>query len=479
MKGVETQATVEPKISHAALLTSAQLVRGMGRMVFVLVVARLLGPREFGVYALLFAVVEMLSVASGSGYADYLTREAAKDARAGWGLAAQLMGLRLACTFPLIGVVLGILWALKYPHDVLASAVWLSLILVPRSFSEVIQGVLRGVDRYVPYFSVDLIYNLTLLGGVAILFARGSTLGLIIALEIISAVVCAALALIYFFIFRTSERKGLGLRQLLQKSAIFNIYAFVGNLYDRLDVVLLSKLAGDYATGIYNAAYRPLGTLQLVPYGILYSLLPSLSRNVNSPDERRRLERAMGLLLSAAFVVVLTTMVFAGPAVRLVLGPRYADSAVALEILIWAVILRYINYGLNVLILAGGHERLFVVTTLACLAVNVIGNLLLIPRYSWRAAAALTIVTEFVMLAQNIYWLYRILGAVPRPLGWTKTSLIFTTLLALSLLVGHSVAPLAIGTISILIFMVYIYRVGMFSEFAAAWGSSAGLPWRR
>ena len=72
------------------------------------------------------------------------------------------------------------------------------------------------------------------------------------------------------------------------------VYAFIGNLYDRIDIVLLSRLAGNYATGVYSAAYRPLGTVQLVPYGVLYSLLPGLSRNAASGEDERRLERAMG-----------------------------------------------------------------------------------------------------------------------------------------------------------------------------------------
>ena len=87
---------IQPRFSHAVLLTSAQLARGLARLLFVLVVARSFAPKQFGVYALLLAVVEILAVASGSGYADYLTREAAQDARLGWGLGAQLTLMRLA-----------------------------------------------------------------------------------------------------------------------------------------------------------------------------------------------------------------------------------------------------------------------------------------------------------------------------------------------------------------------------------------------
>jgi len=462
----------EPKISHAVLLTSAQISRGLVRLFFMLVVARQLGPRQFGVYALLIATVEMLAVASGSGYADYLTREAAKDARLGWGLGLQLIWLRLICVIPLTAAGAGILRVLGYPRALLVSIAWLSLSLAPRSVSEAVQGVLRGIGRFVAYLAVELAFDLALIGGVMFLLVRGGGLSVAIATEVLAATAAAAASLLFVHMFRTRELVRLSTKQLLKKSAIFNIYAFVGNLYDRLDVVLLSKLAGDYATGIYSAAYRPLNTIQLVPYGVLYSLLPVLSRNAGGEDERRRLEKAMGFLLSAAFGVVLATMIFAGPAVTLVLGAHYADSAIALKILIWAVILRYVNYALNVRLLAGGHERVFVATSLVCLGVNVVGNLALIPKYSWRAAAALTIVTEIALLIQNVYWLRRTVGAIPRPAGWLRTSLVFAVLMIASFAGARILPPLLIGTACVLFFVGYLYRTGMIGEFTGAWGAS-------
>jgi len=457
----------EPKVSHAVLLTSAQLARGLVRLFFGVVVARQLGPERLGVYAVLLAMVEMLAVASGSGYADYLTREAAKDARVGWGLASQLTWLRLGCAVPLAAVGLGILWVLGYPRMVLVAATWLSLSLAPRSVSEAVQGVLRGIGRYVAYLVVELAFDLALVGGVVFLLVRGGGLNVVIGTEIIAPTAATVAGVVFALMYRPNERFRLKGKQLLEKSAIFNTYGFVANLYDRFDIVLLSKLAGNYATGVYSAAYRPLGTIQLVPYGVLYSILPILSRGAEA--ERERLERAMGFLLSAAFVVVLVTMVYAGPAVTLLFGAPYAESAIALKILIWAVILRYVNYALNVRLLAGGHERVFVRTSLVCLGVNLIGNLILIPLYSWKGAAAITIATEFLLLVQNVYWLRKTVGAIPKPFGWVQTSLVFAALVGVVLAGARSASPLLVGSACVVFFLGYLYRTGMIGEFAQVW----------
>jgi O-antigen/teichoic acid export membrane protein len=458
-----------PKISQAALLTGAQLVRALSRLLFVVVVARALGPEQFGVYTLLLAVVEIAAVISGVGYGDFITREAARDERLGWGLGEQLTGLRIAYAIPLAAIALGLLWLFGYPRLVLVATAWISLTLIPRSLTETIQGVLRGIGSYWEYVSLDLALGFVLALGACVLLAHGGGVLMVVATELAAATAAGMMAFGLTLRLRTKERTFLDWSALFKKSVVFNIYPIVINLYDRIDVLLLSKLAGNYATGVYGAAYRPLGAVQILPYGILYSLLPALSRGNWRGAERERLERATGLLLSAAFLIVLTTMSFADPIVALLLGARFSEAAGAMRILIWAVILRYLNYALSVGLLAAKRERVFIVSASVCLALNFIGNLIFIPMFSWRAAAVLTNITEMVVLTMNLYWLRQVTGTYLKPHGGARISLVFVGLLAAALAGAKVVSPPVIGTASILIFLMYLYQTGMVGEFAAAW----------
>jgi O-antigen/teichoic acid export membrane protein len=459
-----------PRFSHTLFLTASQGAKWSLRLVFVAVIARAMGPEKFGTYALIFAMVEFLAVASGAGYADYLTREAAKDERAGWGLALQLMLLRVAIAIPVAAIEIGILSLMRYPHAVLAGTAWMAVTIIPRSLSEAVQGVLRGIHRYGSFLAIELVLGGGLVAGAVVLFLRHGGLSMAIWTEVFAAAAAGVAGLAFLLKFKTSEPIWLSRSDLVRRGSVFNVYSFVATLYDRFDVVLLSRLAGDYALGIYAVAYRALLITQIVPYSVLYSLLPTLSRNWASKRERARLEKAMGLLLSAAFVVVLATMVFAGPAVLLLLGPRYAESAVALKILIWAAILRYANYGLNISLLAAGRERVFMKTFLVCLAVNFVGNLIFIPMYSWRAAAFLTIVTELVLLVQNLYWIRRTAGEVAVPWSIARTSCVFIVLLTLASGGAHFGSPMAAGTLCLLVFAAYLFFSGMLAEFAGTWG---------
>lgn len=460
---------MDAKFSDAVLLTATQFVRWSLRGAFAVVVARALGPEKFGIYALLFAMVEFLSVASGAGYADYLTREAAKDERIGWDLGLKLMLLRMGIAGVVLGGEIAILMVLHYPRLVIAGTVWMSLIMAPRSLTEAVQGVLRGMRRYVEYLLIEALLGITLItGGVVLLERRGGLNGAI-ATEVLASLAAGAVALGFAIKFRTAHRIPLKISTLIKKSAVFNVYGFMGTLYDRFDIVLLSKLAGDYATGIYAAAYRALGMTQIVGSGVLYSLLPSLSRHSFDKTQQRQLEKAMGLLLNAAFIVVLGTLVFAGPLVRLVLGPRYAESALTLKILIWSVIFRYLNYALNIGLLAAGYERVFIVTTSLCLAVNFFGNLWLIPLYSWRAAAVLTIVTDLVSVTVNTCYIRRAVGRFIIPFGALRSTVAFAILLVATFAAARFISPVFVGTVGLSCFLLYLYRSGMLVEFASIW----------
>ena len=97
-----------------------------------------------------------------------------------------------------------------------------------------------------------------------------------------------------------------------------------------------------------------------------------------------------GAETTLAFSMILGTMLLADPAVRFMLGPGYQGSVAVFKILAWATVPSFLNYALNIFLLARNREWVFLRTASVCTVVNVAANLLLIPRYSYIAAAAVT-----------------------------------------------------------------------------------------
>jgi O-antigen/teichoic acid export membrane protein len=444
--------------SGAANLSASQVVRRLFRSLFLLPAARLLGPEIFGLYILLLTVTEILALISGTGFGDYLTREVAKSPRLAYQLLFRMTQLRLIYLLILAAIIIPGLSLLRYSPFVLVNAALLSLTLLPRAVSESSQGIMRAMQRFSLVFWIELLQGTILLGTGSLLLIRGWGLRGIIWAELAASLVGAAVALpVALRLCPERAQDVSGWRQQIRKTFAFNLYPLIGNTYDRVDVVLLSKLVGNTAVGVYSLPYRAYTALSILPWGIMGTLLPSLAKSSWGQDERKRCSMTMQLLYAAALFLILGTTLLAGDAVRIVLGPGYRESAPVLKILAWAMIPMFLNFALNTFLLAKNQERVFLRTASVCTVVNVAANLLLIPRYSYFAAAAVTILTELVLFGQNLALVRKSLGYVPMPTRALQNSLVF----AAALIVAHQSArflpAVAVAVVALGIFAAYLY----------------------
>jgi O-antigen/teichoic acid export membrane protein len=97
------------------------------------------------------------------------------------------------------------------------------------------------------------------------------------------------------------------------------------------------------------------------------------------------------------------------------LGTGYTQSILTLKILVWAAPPAFLNSALNTLLLAAHKEKAFLWTASICTAFNIAANLILIPRFSFIAAAGVTVATECLLLGQNLYLSKRFLGHIILP----------------------------------------------------------------
>ncbi len=445
-------------LAGATSLSASQVVRRVFRILFFLVAARALGPEVFGLYVLLLTVAEILALVSGAGFGDYLTREVAKAPKLAYQLLYRITQLRVVYLLLLATIAIPGLSLLKYSSSVLVNAGLLSLTLFPRTVAESSQGILRAVHRFGAVFWIELLQGAALLGTGALLLFEGRGLRGIIWAELASVSLGAAVALPIALRLSPDRVPDVsGWRQRIRETFAFNLYPLVVNTYDRVDVVLLSKLVGNAAVGIYSLPYRAYAALSILPYGIMGTLLPSLAKSAWGQDEGKRCRVTMQLLYAAALFLILGTMLLADAAVRFALGPGYQSSALVLKILAWATIPMFLNYALNTFLLAKNRERVFLRTASVCTVVNVVANLVLIPRYSYIAAASVTILTELVLLGQNLPLVHKALGYVPMPKRAVRNSLVF----AATLMVAHESArllpALEVAALGLAIFAAYLY----------------------
>jgi O-antigen/teichoic acid export membrane protein len=447
--------------ARAFQVGSGQVIRRCTRFLFFFFAARKLGPTTFGVYALLLAILLALAMISGEGFSDYLARELSKAPESGRGLYVRVIQLRLLYGALLFVPALVLLHALKYPAEILVDGALLFLVLFPNAPLGAAQGVLRAAGRFGLLTWLETVQGLVLLVTGVALFAKAPNLRSIIWAEVASASAGGIASLLMVCgLPQIKSRSVVAWRQVLRETSVFNIYPVIANIYDRIDVVLLSALAGSFAVGIYAAPYRVLNALQVLPFALMSALLPAISGITPNGNDQQLCSRMTGFFYSLALFPVLAVTLLARPLVLILLGNSFADSTPVLRILIWASIPMFVNFGLNTFLLARGHEKKFLRTTLVCAAVNIVANLILIPRFSYFAAAAVTILTEVVLLVQNVIIIHSLRGFFPVPDKFWQTSGIFLFLLVLGLWGNVYTASLWPASAAFLVFAGYFYVTG-------------------
>ena len=119
-------------LARASEAMFAQVIRRTVRFIFLFLAARKLGPASFGIYALLLAVLETLSLITGEGLADYVARELSKAPGLARELYRRVTLLRCLLALLVAPIAIVLLNLLKYPGEILRDAALLFSVLIAR-----------------------------------------------------------------------------------------------------------------------------------------------------------------------------------------------------------------------------------------------------------------------------------------------------------------------------------------------------------
>jgi O-antigen/teichoic acid export membrane protein len=396
--------------------------------VFAAFYLRYLGPAEAGGYATAITIAGLFEIIANFGLNTFLIREVSQNKeqasryllnttvlRLGTGVAAALPILVYILSRQLGGNPLG--------NDVLLAV---GLIMVGMVFSGMGQG-LAGL--YYAYEQAEFPAAITTVttifkvgfGVMVLLLGYGfvGLAGVSILVNIITLVILVISALRRFHL-PGPWRLDLTLqRQMIYLSYPLMINHLFAVIFFQVDVLVLQQLKGDEVVGWYNSAYKYVNALNVIPSFFTFALFPVISRQVKHSldDARRSFQMAIKIMalisLPLAVIITLTAPVLIG-----VLGGSafLPHGAIALQIVVWSIPIGWLNSVTNYVLIALGQERLQTRAFLIGVGFNLIGNLLLIPRYSYAAAGVITILSEIVLLYVFNWYLVKRMPEV----GWFR-----------------------------------------------------------
>jgi O-antigen/teichoic acid export membrane protein len=139
------------------------------------------------------------------------------------------------------------------------------------------------------------------------------------------------------------------------------------------------------------------------------------------------------------------------------------DGAIALRIVIWSIPVGWINSVTNYTLIALGLERVQVRAFIAGVLFNLVANLILLPLYSYRAAAVTTILSEVVLLAIFNVYLQRRMPHM-RWLNLLWRPLVATALMGAGFLAGGLVSPAMGLLVALPVYPLALWLLGAVGE---------------
>ena len=192
---------------------------------------------------------------------------------------------------------------------------------------------------------------------------------------------------------------------ILKSAWPFALLVGFSAIYNRIDVIIITKLLDYTQAGLYTAAYKFFDILNFFPASVSHVLFPVLTalmaKNLIS-EVKLTLEKYLKLMIAVALPVAVGGTILSKQLMLLIAGKEFAASSQVLSILIWSIAILFIYIPVNSLIISQLTKKAMVVTG-ANVLINIIGNIILIPIYGIKGAAIMTVVSEAV---QGIFYFY-------------------------------------------------------------------------
>ncbi len=160
-------------------------------------------------------------------------------------------------------------------------------------------------------------------------------------------------------------------------------------IYHRLDQVFLLHIKGAAELGSYSVAVKLAEILNIIPIALSVSILPLMSVyfKTSTTNLIKTYQLSFKYLLFFIIPIAVWASCFSGNIISSLYGKQFLSSGPALAILIWAEIFVYVGLVNNAILVATDKQILDPLFTGTSAAINIVLNMILIPRYGLIGAA--------------------------------------------------------------------------------------------
>lgn len=207
-------------------------------------------------------------------------------------------------------------------------------------------------------------------------------------------------------------------KQHLQPIFIFFATSIAISIYTNLDTVMLGFMTNDTQVGLYSASVKVKTVLLAVVSSLGNVLLPRLSVYIHDNDYskfREALSRVLNFLLLITIPLTLFFTLYVKDSIILLSGEAFLDASLSMRLLMPTVFFCALS-GMtgNQMLVPLGREKAVMLSVSIGAVFDFVLNFFVIPKMGAAGAALSTLLTEFLVLVVQTFFLKDHLGKVIR-----------------------------------------------------------------
>ncbi len=213
------------------------------------------------------------------------------------------------------------------------------------------------------------------------------------------------------------------MKELFTLSLPNGIALFLSVVYFKVDIILLSFIEtgakADISIALYSLPMKIIEVLMVIGIFFLNSILPSLSeffKNNNYQEINKVLKNSFKFLFSFSLFVLIFGLLFGKDMISIISTSDYLNRNIhhytsydALVIVLFVLLFYFISSLFMYIFIASKNEKLLIPINVLVTVVNMVWNLLLIPKYSFLWSAMTTLLSQILLFWLSYYFSKKII----------------------------------------------------------------------
>lgn len=376
-------------------------------LVTIPVIARYLGLKTFGDYALVLAIAIFVKPLAEFGSENIICREVANNKTAAPEFVASAFISR-ALSSGLIMFVLYLLLDIVAPDKSVKQAILISAgTEVSLSFCTILLAVITAYERMEYELLCKFFYHLVFILGITavILFDLGFTA--LFYARFFSSLIFLLFGAFFVFKYLLPVKKEFSwhiIRFIYKEAFPLAIFTLLITASSKVDVFFLGYFKGPADIALFEVPSRLITQLQFVPLSINVSMFAFFARAAEASTEalHEHYDRAARFLYIFSVFPAILIFLGAETIIRLLFGDKFIASALALKILCWSFIVFSLVHFFQHILIVLGRQRVIVLLVGASFVSNILLDVWLVPLYGYIGASIASLTASLILFALTV-----------------------------------------------------------------------------